>query len=83
MRQAVPFTSDVERMITVLALGPGPICISIVVPCIIQRLQAPASTAGLKRNHKTDKQFLNPTRCRLNDDRVKKQVSMAQNLTYL
>lgn len=45
--------------------------------------RAPASTAGVERNHKVNKRVLNPTRCRLSEDRVEKQVSVAHNLAHL
>lgn len=45
--------------------------------------RAPASTAGVERNHKTNKRVLSPTRCRLSDDRVEKQVCVAHNSVHL
>lgn len=56
-------------------------------PCLSKVLynvyRAPASTAGVERNHKVNKRVLNNLRCRLSDDRVEKQVSVAHNKSQL
>lgn len=42
-------------------------------------LRAPASTAGVERNHKVNKRVLSSLRCRLGDSKVEKQVTVAHN----
>lgn len=74
---------------TLKARSPCMICRNVQseLPSLLRVLydvyRALTSTAGVKQNHKTNKHVLNPTRCRMNDDRLKKQECIAQDWAHL
>lgn len=70
-------------MVTVHGWGVGLIWYPSFLCVIYNVYRAPASTARVEGNQKTNKRLLNPIYCRMSDDRVEKRMSIPHNWALL